>query len=89
MGSARLPHYPGVWRADKRNSRNPRSGWILMATFRMVVILMAVLGALACASGPTRGPKWQGTSGVVETTQATVIVDGKPTTVRVVCSRGC
>ena len=60
-----------------------------MAKLRVALIAISILGTLACASGPTRGPKWQGTAGVVTTTQATVIVDGAPTRVRVVCSRGC
>jgi len=58
-----------------------------MATIRMVLIIAALLNGIACASSP--GPKWMGTAGVIKRTQATVIVDGKATRVRVVCSQGC
>ena len=59
-----------------------------MASFRMVLIVVATMSAMACASSP--GPQWQGTGGVsAKRTQATVIVDGKHTQVTVICSRGC
>ena len=58
-----------------------------MNKIRVALMTAALLSGIGCVSNS--GPKWQGTGGVIKRTQATVIVDGKPTQVRVICSRGC
>ena len=58
-----------------------------MRNMSIGLISLIVFACVGCA--PNNGPKWMGTAGVIRTSQATVLVDGEATTVRVVCTRGC